>query len=340
MKQLGCLALPLALAVGGLGLVVVLGPEDLRAEASTVRLGTDAPVPEEYRALLLDAAGQCAEVNAPLLAAQIDVESGWNPDAVSDSDARGLAQFTDPTWERWGRDADGNGTNSPHDPPDAVDAQARYLCHLFVDLADLPGDPTDRTLAAYHAGPFAVRAHGGRPPTRETRDYVTAVRALLPRYQAVEDAPAPATDCGFTLARANPRTCQQAIDAARAEARSASRVWERWCLAFVAEAYGWGASGEPTANAAWRRLDAADETHPGDLHPPAGALLFYATGDDAGHVALHLGDGQVATNDIAAPGRIDLVPLDHLTDGPWHLTYRGWAPPHFPHGVEGTSRVG
>nr|WP_158621315.1 hypothetical protein [Streptomyces triticirhizae] len=118
------------------------------------------------------------------------------------------------------------------------------------------------------------------------------------------------------------------------------RNWKRWCLAFVAEAYGWGASGEPTANAAWRRLHAAGQTHPHDPNVPAGALLFYATGDDAGHVALHLGDDQVATNDIAAPGRIDIVPLDQLTHGPWHLTYRGWAPPSFPHGVEGTSRVG
>ncbi len=53
--------------------------------------------------------------------------------------------------------------------------------------------------------------------------------------------------------------------------------------------------------------------------------------DDAGHVALYLGGGQVATNDIVANGRIDIVPLDDLTAGRWHLSYRGWAPPEFPH---------
>lgn len=122
-------------------------------------------------------------------------------------------------------------------------------------------------------------------------------------------------DCDFTLERPNPRTCEQAIAAAREEALLGDRNRKRWCLAFVAEAYGWGASGEPTANAAWRRLHAAGQTHPHDPNVPAGALLFYATGDDAGHVALHLGDDQVATNDIAAPGRIDIVPLDQLTHG-------------------------
>jgi cell wall-associated NlpC family hydrolase len=80
--------------------------------------------------------------------------------------------------------------------------------------------------------------------------------------------------------------------------------------------------------------------HHDDPNPPAGALLFYATDDDAGHVALYLGGGQVATNDIVTDGRIDIVPLDDLTTGRWHLTYRGWAPPEFPHAAPGTSRVG
>ncbi|RKN56425.1 hypothetical protein D7231_34720 [Streptomyces klenkii] len=80
--------------------------------------------------------------------------------------------------------------------------------------------------------------------------------------------------------------------------------------------------------------------HHGDPRPPAGALLFYASDDAAGHVALHLGNGQAATNDIAEPGRISIVPLSDLTAGRWRLTYRGWAPPEFPHASEGTSNVG
>lgn len=53
-----------------------------------------------------------------------------------------------------------------------------------------------------------------------------------------------------------------------------------------------------------------------------------------------LGGGQVATNDILAAGRIDVVPFGELTAGRWRLAYRGWAPPEFPHAARGASRVG
>jgi soluble lytic murein transglycosylase-like protein len=338
MKKLGSLVPVSAGALAVLGLVVAGGTGDTPAAvAGPVRhLAADAPVPDAYRPLLEAAGERCDTVGAPLLAAQIDAESGWDPDRVSARGAKGLAQFTAATWAEWGRDADGDGSNSPHDPADAIDAQARYLCHLFDRLAGVPGDPVDNALAAYNAGPGAVRTHGGVPPVEETRAYVRRVRALLPRYEAALTAP----DCSFTVSRPNPRTCREAIAAARREARSGSTDWYRLCLAFTAEAYGWAASGEATANTAWNRMVVSGLARHGDPDPPPGALLFYATGDEAGHVALYLGDGQVATNDIAAPGRIDIVPLHDLTSGRWHLTYRGWAPPDFPHAAEGTSGVG
>ncbi|WP_159029792.1 lytic transglycosylase domain-containing protein [Streptomyces marincola] len=339
MRSLWALGAPPAAFLLALGALVIVGTPAPDSRAATAGLAPDAPMPDAYRALVIAAARHCAEADAPLLAAQLDAESGWDPDAVSPAGAEGLAQFTDDTWARWGRDADHDGRASPFDPADAIDAQARYLCFLFDDVADLPGNPVDVALAAYNAGPARVRTHGGIPELPETRAYIDTVNALLPRYRAAFSAGSPARDCAFSLTRDNPRTCQEAIDAARREARSGSGAWYRRCLAFVAESYGWAASGEPTARAAWDRMVRSGLAHRSDPRPPAGALLFYDSGD-AGHVALHLGGGRVATNDIIASGHIDIVPLDDLTDGRWRLTYLGWAPPDFPHAAEGPSRVG
>ncbi|MFG2785822.1 hypothetical protein ACGFY7_49400 [Streptomyces prunicolor] len=130
----------------------------------------------------------------------------------------------------------------------------------------------------------------------------------------------------------NPRTAAQAIVSARNEAGKTG--WYRACDNFVAQAYGWGSSGSTTANVHWNRLVDAGLAHPGDVSPPAGALLFYDTGSSAGHVALYLGSDQVASNDVGddypRQGRIAIISRSELTDGAWRLRYRGWAEPSFP----------
>ncbi|WP_240796302.1 C40 family peptidase [Streptomyces sp. RFCAC02] len=138
----------------------------------------------------------------------------------------------------------------------------------------------------------------------------------------------------------NPRSPAEAVNAAR---RAVDQTgWYRMCDQFVAQAYGYRNSGSHTANAHWDRLVEAGLTHPGDNSPPPGALLFYDTGQSAGHVALYLGDDQVASNDILdihpGEGRIAIVPRHQLTDGLWQLNYRGWAEPGFP-GAGGTSTI-
>jgi len=47
-------------------------------------------VPAQYEALVQQAAQTCPGTAAPLLAAQLEQESGWNPNAVSPSGAQGL----------------------------------------------------------------------------------------------------------------------------------------------------------------------------------------------------------------------------------------------------------
>lgn len=159
----------------------------------------EGSVPDGHWAQWVTQAGSiCPEIGPALIAAQIDAESGWDPDAVSPAGAQGLAQFMPSTWVTYGEDADGNGTASPFDPADAIDAQGRYMCDLIaVVKADhgLTGEPVTLALAAYNAGIGNITKYGGVPPFPETRQYVTAIAQKVPGYAAYDAtgsrAPAP-----------------------------------------------------------------------------------------------------------------------------------------------------
>src|ERR1019366_2407914 len=115
---------------------------------------------------VLDEAGSlCPGISAPLLAAQIDAESGWNPSAVSPAGAEGIAQFMPSTFAVYGRNDDGTGNVSPFNPVDAIMAMGRYDCALLADVAGIAGQtPESLMLAAYNAGSGAVLEFGGIPP--------------------------------------------------------------------------------------------------------------------------------------------------------------------------------
>lgn len=86
-------------------------------------------------------------------------ESGWNPSALSHKGAIGLAQLMPETARRLGVD--------PHDPYENLDGGARYLARQYRAFGSWR-----LALAAYNAGPKAVKRYGGVPPYRETRTYV------------------------------------------------------------------------------------------------------------------------------------------------------------------------
>jgi murein DD-endopeptidase MepM/ murein hydrolase activator NlpD len=175
-------------------LLVLLGggaPAGASSGGAGLRPGA---VPAAYLPALLRAAQTCPAITAPLLAAQLDAESGWNPRALSPTGAGGLAQFMPGTWASEGLDGDGDGIRDPFDPADAIASQASFMCRLLAAVtadAHLIGDPIDLALAAYNAGLGAVRRYHGIPPYPETRGYIHRIRTLLISY-AIPDAAVPA----------------------------------------------------------------------------------------------------------------------------------------------------
>lgn len=77
---------------------------------------TAGRVPAAYVGLVSRAGSMCPEIPAPVIAAQIQTESAWNPRAVSPVGAQGIAQFMPDTWAAAGRDWSGDGVASRASP--------------------------------------------------------------------------------------------------------------------------------------------------------------------------------------------------------------------------------
>lgn len=103
-----------------------------------------------------------------LVQAVIQVESNYEPEAVSHKGAQGLMQIMPSTGAEL-------GMRDPHDVEDNIEAGVKYLRMQLDKFGD-----ARLALAAYNAGPAQVERYGGIPPFRETRNYV---RKVLSIYQ-------------------------------------------------------------------------------------------------------------------------------------------------------------
>ncbi len=199
---LALLALPFMLMVG-----TNSGLANAPAPAAGGGSLDPSKVPTGYLAYVQAAGAKCPTVTPAAIAAQLEAESGWNPGAVSPAGAQGIAQFMPGTWTTWGKDANGDGTASPFDPADAINAQGDFMCALAdatskdVQLGVAKGDVLDLALAAYNAGLGAVEQYGGIPPFTETQGYVQHIRTLMAAYTAPgAGAPLPGGQSGIVAA--------------------------------------------------------------------------------------------------------------------------------------------
>jgi len=127
-----------------------------------------APMPAAQLESLIDRTARKTGVDAPLVRAVVDQESGGRPCAVSSRGAEGLMQLMPATAAEYDVD-------DPFDPQQNVEAGSKLLKSL---LAHYRNDPK-LALGAYNAGAGRVDQTQGLPSIPETMDYVSAILAKL-----------------------------------------------------------------------------------------------------------------------------------------------------------------
>ncbi len=116
----------------------------------------------DLRAFMNEAA-QKYHVDPRLVSAVAEVESNNDPTAISGAGAIGVMQLMPDTAAALGVD--------PSDAKQNIEGGTKYLRQMLDNF----GGDVRKALAAYNAGPQAVRDYNGVPPYSETLDYVDRV---------------------------------------------------------------------------------------------------------------------------------------------------------------------
>ena len=154
---------------GGVRVVLEGREEPARARSADDWQPRDS---DEFDAILREA---CARYRIPyaLAKAVMASESNYNPHAISHAGAMGLMQLMPET-------AVTMYVEDILDPRENIHGGVRYLRVLTNEFE---GDLV-KVIAAYNAGPGAVRRAGGVPDIAETQEYVRRVLRLYKQYKA------------------------------------------------------------------------------------------------------------------------------------------------------------
>jgi hypothetical protein len=148
----------------------------------------------------IDDAAMRYGVDRNLAHAVAQIESSYNPNAVSPVGAQGVMQLMPAT-------ANSLGVRHAFDSAQNIDGGVRLLSSLLRKY----GGDTARVLAAYNAGEPAVDRAGGVPNFPETQNYVKKGMAILyprPAQSAVAPAAASVDDIGWVPDTAPPAAPQ------------------------------------------------------------------------------------------------------------------------------------
>ena len=142
-----------------------------RIGRNSSRTGSNISGKTSYTELkdVIDACAEKYNVDNELIRAMIQVESGWNTEAVSNKGAQGLMQLMP-------RTAAMLGVNNPFDPAQNIEGGVRYIS----DLTDKYRGDIEKALAAYNAGP--ARVDSGNIPEVSKR-YVKNIMAIYRRLR-------------------------------------------------------------------------------------------------------------------------------------------------------------
>lgn len=120
----------------------------------------------------IDEASKKFGVSDSLIKAVIAAESAARPQVQSVKNAKGLMQLIDST-------ANEMGVEDVWNPRENILGGTKYLKQL---LEQFDGDEK-LAIASYNAGPSAVQKHGGIPPYKETRQYVSRVLNYVKKFE-------------------------------------------------------------------------------------------------------------------------------------------------------------
>lgn len=111
-------------------------------------------------------------LDADFVKAVVRQESGFNPKATSKCGAMGLMQLMPAT-------AKGLGVTNAYDAEQNIYGGTKYL----KGLLDRFDNNKELALAAYNAGPNAVKKYKGIPPYAETQNYVKSIMKSYDKFK-------------------------------------------------------------------------------------------------------------------------------------------------------------